>query len=212
MSLESALILISAATAIVYGTLLVARGASLVRTIVKTLAVAALAGVAFVDQAPWPLIAALGLSAFGDALLADESPQRLPFGLAAFLIAHLAYIALFAHDGGGRYALLAEPWRNLGVGGAMAAGAAMLIWLWSGLGPLKPAVAAYAVALAAMAGFAFTLPYWLWPAMAGAVAFIGSDALLSAQLFKGLKSRAASVAVWWLYYTAQALILWAYLR
>jgi uncharacterized membrane protein YhhN len=88
----------------------------------------------------------------------------------------------------------------------------MLVWLWRGLGGLRPAVVAYAVALCAMTAASFTLPGRLWPAMAGAAAFMASDGILSAQLFKGLRAPWATYLVWGLYYLAQALIVWAYLR
>ena len=88
----------------------------------------------------------------------------------------------------------------------------MLAWLWRSLEALRPAVTLYALALAAMVAAAFTLPKILWPAMAGAVWFMASDAILSAELFKGLRTRLSTQAVWWLYYAAQGAITYAYLR
>lgn len=182
------------------------------RTAVKTVAVGALAALAYIRGAPTPLVVALGLSAIGDGFLAGDPEEFLPLGLGAFLAAHVAYIWLFVQDGGGRAALAAEPVRALGVAFALGAGVAMLTWLWRSLGALRPAVAVYAAALAAMTAAAFTLPKILWPAMPGAVSFLASDAILSAELFKGLRSRVASQAVWWLYCGAQAAITYAYLR
>ncbi len=192
--------------------LLVDRAPSTGRTLVKTVAVGALAVLAYIRGAPTPLVVALGLSAIGDAFLAGDPDKLLPLGLGAFLAAHVGYIWLFLQDGGGRAALAAEPVRILGVTFAFAAGVTMITWLWRSLGPLKPAVCLYATALAAMTAAAFTLPKILWPAMPGAVSFLASDAILSAELFRGLKSRAASQSVWWLYYAAQAAIAYAYLR
>jgi uncharacterized membrane protein YhhN len=196
----------------VYGIVLVVQPVSTVRTLVKTAAVGVLALVAYLGGAPLPLIAALALSAAGDAFLAGDPKRWLPMGLAAFLAAHLAYIWLFVTDGFGWTALAAEPLRAVGVAGAILAGVAMLIWLWRGLDPLRPAVVLYAAALSAMVAASFTLPHRLWPAMAGAAAFLASDALLSAELFKGLRARWLTYAVWWLYYGAQYAIAWAYLR
>ncbi len=212
MGIETTLEGVSAAASGLYGLWLVRTPASIHRTLAKTTAVAALAVLAYVSGAPIALTVALVLSALGDAFLAGEAERWLPFGLAAFLAAHLAYVWLFAHDGGGRAVLLAEPVRAFGAIAAFGVGAALLSWLWRGLGALRIAVALYAIALCAMAAASFTLPLRLWPAMAGAAAFMVSDGILSAQLFKGLRAPWATYAVWGLYYAAQALIVWAYLR
>ena len=212
MGIEPTLEGVSVAASGLYGLWLVRRPASVRRTLAKATAVAALAVLAYVSGAPIALTVALVLSALGDAFLAGESERWLPFGLTAFLAAHLGYIWLFVHDGGGRAVLLAEPMRALGVTMVFTAGVALLVWLWRGLGALRMAVALYAIALCAMAAASFTLPSRLWPAMAGAAAFVVSDGILSAQLFKGLRAPWATYAVWGLYYAAQALIVWAYLK
>jgi uncharacterized membrane protein YhhN len=212
MAVETTLSGVSAAAGAVYGVWLVRRPPGVWRTLVKTAAVGALAVVAYVAGAPLPLTAALVLSAIGDGFLAGDPERWLPAGLSAFLLAHLAYIGLFVHDGGGRAALIAEPVRTLGVAAAFAVGVTVLSWLWRSLGALRGAVCLYVIALTVMAGASFTLPYRLWPAMLGAAAFVASDGLLSAELFKNFKAPWASHAVWWLYYAAQALITWAYLR
>jgi uncharacterized membrane protein YhhN len=212
MTLETSLIALSVLAAILYAVAFNARSPSPPRTAVKTVAVGALAALAYVDQGPPALIAALVLSALGDAFLASDPKRWLPPGLGAFLAAHLAYIWLFARVGGGASALEAEPFRVIGVVGAIAAGAMMLTWLWSSIGPLRPTVAVYAAALAAMTAAAFTLPRLLWPAVPGAVLFLTSDALLSAELFKGAKSAWSGPAVWVTYYAAQAMIAYAFLR
>ena len=191
---------------------LLERSPSALRTAVKTLAVAALAALAYLRDAPTGLVVALVLSAVGDAFLAGDPKRWLPAGLGSFLVAHIAYVWLFLEDGGGRAALAAEPVRAAGVIMAFAAGVMMLAWLWRSLGALRPAVVVYALALSAMVAAAFTLPKFLMPAMAGAVMFMASDAILSAELFKQLRSRLSSQAVWWLYYAAQASIAYAYLR
>lgn len=211
MSLDRVLIATSAGAFVLYAGL-VERAPSPARTIVKTLAVGALAVLAYLRGAPTPLVLALGLSALGDAFLAGDPKRWLPLGLGSFLAAHVGYVWLFLEDGGGRAALAAEPLRGLGVAFAFAAGVTMLAWLWRSLGALRPAVAIYAAALATMTAAAFTLPKFLWPAMPGAVSFLASDAILSAELFKDLRSRLSAQAVWWLYYAAQASITYAYLR
>ena len=153
MNADWVLIGLSALACAVYAAL-VERAPSPGRTLVKTVAVGALAALAYIRGAPTPLVVALGLSAIGDAFLAGDPKKWLPAGLGAFLVAHVAYVWLFLQDGGGRSALAAEPVRGLGVILAFAAGATMLAWLWRHLGALRPAVALYAFALAAMAAWA----------------------------------------------------------
>ena len=212
MRIEDVLIAGSLAAAIFYGAALTRREASLSRTLVKTTAVALLAVLALVLHYPWPLVAGLGLSALGDAFLAGDAERWLPAGLGAFLLAHLSYIWFFLHNGYGVGVLAIEPWRGVGAGVAVIAGVVMLTWLWRSIGPLRPAVAVYAAALAGMVVTALTLPMRDWPAMPGAVLFLISDALLSAELFKGVRTRWSSPAVWATYYGAQGLIAYAFLR
>jgi uncharacterized membrane protein YhhN len=61
---------------------------------------------------------------------------------------------------------------------------------------------------------AFTLDLSYWPAILGAAAFMGSDAILSVRLFKNPDQWGSlgDNAVWWLYYGGQALIAYAFLR
>jgi uncharacterized membrane protein YhhN len=212
MGAESWLGWASVTASAVYGLWLAPKPVSAGRTLVKTLAVAALAVLSYIAGAPLALTIALLMSATGDAFLAGDPQRWLSLGLGAFLAAHIAYIWLFLHDGGGRAALIAEPVRTLGVSAAFAAGVTMLAWLWRSLGAMRIAVLAYATALCLMAAASFTLPYRLWPAMLGAAAFTASDGLLSAELFKDLRAPWLTYAVWGLYYAAQALIVWAYLR
>jgi uncharacterized membrane protein YhhN len=212
MSVETTLAGLSAAASAGYGAWFVAQPVSAPRTLVKTAAVGLLAVLAYVEGAPLALTIALVLGAAGDAFLAGDPARWLPAGLGAFLLAHLIYVGLFVHDGGGRAALVAEPLRDLGVAAAFAAGVTLTAWLWRSLGPMRLPVLLYAIAVSAMTAAAFTLPRRLWPAMVGAALFTASDTLLSAELFKGLRAGWTPHAVWALYYAAQALIVWAYLR
>ena len=212
MSAQSVLGGVSLAASLAYGLWFVRRPVSTTRTLVKTTAVGALAVLAYVSGAPMALTIALVLSAAGDAFLAGDAERWLPAGLGAFLLAHVAYIWLFAHDGGGRAALIAEPVRTLGVAGAFAFGVTLLAWLWRSLGAMRAPVVLYAAALCAMTAASFTLPHLMWPAMLGASAFALSDGILSAELFKSVKGAFVAYAVWGLYYAGQALIAYAFLR
>ena len=147
MKFDEILIALSLSAAIAYGAVLTDREASLRRTALKTIAVAALAVLAFMLHQPWLLVAALGLSAVGDAFLAGDAERWLPAGLGAFLLAHVGYIWLFRTYGYGLGVLMVEPWRGAGAAAAVFAGVAMLVWLWRSLGPMMPAVALYAGAL-----------------------------------------------------------------
>lgn len=198
--------------AALYGLVLVQRPPSFLRTLVKTLAVAALAVLAYLEGGgPW-LAIALALCAAGDAFLAGDPKRWLPFGLAAFLAGHVVYVLLF--------------WRERGPAAGTAfwavaplivlAAAVMLVQLWRSLGPLKPAVVLYVLAIVAMVVTSLLLPRLRWPATIGAVAFMASDAILSFDLFKGAKllgsPRLTAWAVWFLYFGGQAMIAWGMLR
>lgn len=211
MSLECDLVIVSATAAAVYGGLLAGRPPSPVRNLMGAAAVGGLAGLAYVAGAQLQLSLALGLGMLGDGLLAGEPRRWSTAGLAALLAGLACYVWLFLEDGGGRAALLAEPWRNLGVAGAMAAGAAMLLGLWRGGGQSKFAAAALAVLQTAVTACAFTLPHQLWPAMVGAPGLMASSALLAGERL-GLRSWWSPYLRWWLYFASQAMIAWAYLR
>ena len=90
----------------------------------KTLAVALLAVLVVVESGPLLLFAALALSAAGDAFLSREDDRAFLAGLASFLAAHLAYIALL-HD---RAAAPAGACRDMARGGvAVVIGVSALV-------------------------------------------------------------------------------------
>lgn len=197
--------------AALYGLVLVQRPPSVLRTLVKTLAVGALSVLAYLEGGGPALAIALALCALGDAFLAGDPKRWLPFGLAAFLAGHLVYVLLF--------------WRERGPAGTafwtlaplvVLAAAAMLARLWRSLGALKPAVVLYVLAIVAMVSISLMLPRLRWPAAVGALAFMASDAILSFDLFKGAKlagsPRWTAWAVWFLYFGGQAMITWGMLR
>jgi uncharacterized membrane protein YhhN len=208
----NAALLLSAAAALIY-LLVVDFAPSLARTAVKTLATALLAWLVIRLQGPWLLAVALVLSAVGDAFLSREGEKAFLGGLASFLFAHVAYVALFLQVGGGP-AVLAEPWRSAGLAMAAAPALAMLAALWRRVGPtLRLPVAAYMLAILAM--FTAALTTCSPPVVAGAALFILSDTLLAIEKFvmAAISPHRAWVrhAVWALYYAAQLAITLGFL-
>ncbi|MFA7263167.1 MAG: lysoplasmalogenase [Caulobacter sp.] len=205
---------VSVLAALGYGLVMTGHAPSLQRTVVKTVAVGALAVLAFLSDAPWLLAAALLLCAVGDAFLAGDPRRWLPPGLATFLLGHILMIFLFQETRDP--ALEMTPPQLAGAVAVTAAALAMLAWLWRSLGPMRASVILYVIAIAVMVGSSFLLPAFYWPAMVGAVAFMASDAVLAGSLFRQAKAlgsdRLTGWAVWFLYYGAQALIAWAFLR
>lgn len=196
---------VMALTMLVYGLALAGRAPSLLRTVVKTVGVAALAVAAALLQGPWVLVAALAAGAIGDAFLSRDPKRWLPAGLLAFLVGHALYIALFA---AWKDPLLEPgPVRLAGFAALAALAVALLAFLWKHLGALRPAVVLYVIVISVMTGFSFMLDAAFWPAMVGSVAFLASDAVLAVGLFRGEvlfgSTRATNWAVWFLYCAAQ---------
>ncbi|MET3476705.1 lysoplasmalogenase family protein [Variovorax atrisoli] len=153
------------------------------------------------------LVAGLVASLAGDVLLMGPAGMFVP-GLVCFLLAHLAYIALFRIGVG----LFPRP-------GALAAtllvGAAMYAFLWHGGLPaaLRIPVGAYVVVIACMAAQAIgraavlrrTDPSAPWVAV-GACFFMLSDSLLAINRFV-MPMPLAQLWVLATYYAAQVLIV-----
>lgn len=155
------------------------------------------------------LLAALALSLAGDVFLM-LSGYFIP-GLVAFLLAHLAYIALFR---------LGLPWfpSRLALAATLGLGVAMYSILWLGGLPagLRAPVAAYVLVIALMAAQAIGRAGMHRDSAALAVAlgagfFMLSDSLLATNKFV---SPVPMSQVWVLgtYYTAQVLIVAGMLR
>lgn len=175
---------------------------SLTRTIAKTLAVAALAGLAFQVGGPLLLVLALALSAIGDAFLAHEGDVAFLGGLGSFLVAHIAYAVLFLSSGPGITAA-ALPGLLAVVVFAIAMGSVMV----RKAGPLALPVAAYVLAIASMGLGGVTLGGLV---LAGVVLFMVSDAILGSEKFLMAEAsplrRLSGPAVWLPYYAGQLLI------
>jgi len=201
-------LIFSVLLALYYG-IIVHRAPSLRRTIVKTGSVALLVLLAWLQDGPPLLIAALALSAVGDACLAQEGETPFLAGLASFLCAHVAYVALFWTKGGGIAEILSEPSRIVIAVALVAAVALILSRLWPALeAAMRPPVALYCVAILAMG--VSSLSELGATVVLGAVLFMASDAILAAGRFlvpAGDPRHAwMQPLVWALYYVAQLLL------
>lgn len=186
------------------------------RSAVKTGATLMLALASLAAGAPMLLVLALALGALGDFFLSREGQGAFLKGVASFALAHAVYVALFAGLPGGA-GLMALSWPRLGgVVGLLALAASTPVWLLPHAGPLKAPVAGYVGIITAMGIAALHLAGDFSPAAIGAALFLGSDLILSVQLFRlragSLAYRAARQAVWPLYWGGQALIAFGVAR
>lgn len=212
-ALPNGTILLSVAAALLYG---LAREAtpSWRRTLVKTAAVGLLAVLSYLVGGPWLLTVGLALGALGDAALSRDGERAFLAGLVAFLLAHLAYVALFATRWWSFDLLTAEPWRPA-VGVAIVALVAIMLrrLLPAVGGEMRLPVCSYVMAIMLMGLAALGVPGWAAPA--GAVLFILSDTTLATEKFllPGESPHRAwtGLAVWILYYLGQLLIALAFL-
>ncbi|WP_119067739.1 lysoplasmalogenase [Aggregatilinea lenta] len=147
------------------------------------------------------ILLGLAASLAGDVLL--MFPTRFAQGLAAFLTAHLLYIAAFTLAGTGRASLwYAVPFVVYG---------AIILWrLWPSLGPMKIPVLTYVGVILIMAWQAANR--WLETrdaagalALFGAYLFVASDSVLAVDRFRG-PIKHAPFWVLSTYFAAQLLI------
>lgn len=186
-------------------------GGGLPGLLVKTGSTALLAVFAYLAGGPWLLVAGLALSSAGDAFLAMDKPGEVKWlkpGMAAFFLAHVAYVALF-------WGLPQADRSPLNLGAQVAlvfGGAAFIRWLAPWLGAMRYPVFAYTAIILVMGAAALRLQPQFLLVTLGAVMFVASDMILSLQLFTrpagGPKKTLPSLAVWGLYFFGQALIAW----
>jgi uncharacterized membrane protein YhhN len=140
------------------------------------------------------ILAGLLLSVAGDALLLSHRRPAFLAGLAAFLLAHLAYAAAFATR--------SEPglWPLLPLAVALVL---VLRWLWPHLGTMKAPVVVYCLAITGMAWLALGTdrPLIRW----GAMLFYLSDLTVARDRFvrPAFANRLVGLP---LYYAAQVLL------
>ncbi|PYN33041.1 MAG: hypothetical protein DME01_19940 [Candidatus Rokuibacteriota bacterium] len=151
----------------------------------------------------------MGLSCLGDVLFHLGARRYFVHALAAFLLAHLAYVLLFTRS-------WPRPLRPSA--GQLILAALVVIYglvicasIWTALGRLLIPVLAYACAITAMvvsailAGFA--RPY----VVIGALLFPISDSLIAAGRFR-MSAPLAALLIWPTYYLGQYRITVGFLR
>jgi uncharacterized membrane protein YhhN len=127
------------------------------------------------NAARWWFVAALVFSLAGDVFLMLPSDQFV-FGLASFLVAHLAYVVGLNIDGGSATALAVSAVVVAIVAAVVAR--PILAAVWRGDDPgLRVPVVVYMVAIAAMVASAVATGRV--PAAAGAALFFASDATIA---------------------------------
>lgn len=180
---------------------------TVVRAVWKTLPVLLLALYAFLIGAHPLLVAALALGALGDWSLAFEGDRAFIGGVASFLSAHVAYVALLATTSDPAIAL-GEPWRV--VAGALVAllTLGVLARIWRPAGRLAPPIGVYVLL--------FMVLVWLTLGLAdpfvfvGAALFIVSDIVLTIRKYWTGPGHpidgAAAYFVWVTYFAAQVIL------
>lgn len=191
-----------------------ARPASGLERGLKALAVGSLAVFAFLrGVAPNTLSAALILSAVNQALPpAKERPAWASGSTIAGVLAWLAFAWLLWREGPGQ-GVLAQPLHLAMMAAAVLLAVAALVALRRRLGQAGPAASIDLSVLALLLAASFTLPFTLWPAMAGALALCVSEVLALEQNFRPQPAPAAErVAQWLLCFGGQAAIAIVFLR
>lgn len=177
------------------------------RAVWKTLPVLLLAVYALIMEAPGLLVAALVLSALGDAFLAYPGEKNFVGGLASFLLAHVAYAVLFLLVGDIGF-LSDDAVRMAVIVLLVVLAAGLVVFLWRPAGRLAPAVLAYATVIVAMAVLSLSVPTVV--VVAGAALFLSSDIVLAIQTFRMGESHPlrglASIYVWASYFAAQLVL------
>lgn len=203
---------LAAASALITLLRYAARGPSLAKTVIKTLSVALLALVSFVEGLPVLLTVALALGALGDAFLSRDGDAAFLGSLGSFALSHIAYAALFILMPGFDISALATWPAALMALGLVALGFGLGVPLWRAAGALRIPVMVYVVLIVLMGLAALILGA---PILWGAVLFVISDALLGSKLFLMRPDSdwqgPTDYLVWLSYWLAQAVFLLSFL-
>lgn len=149
-----------------------------------------------------PLLVALVLGALGDVLLIPKDKKRVFIaGIGAFLLAHLAYAAMFL--------MMGVEGLPLAVALVGAGAIAWFVWRWLSArvdGAMRVAVMAYIAVITVMVALAFGVAWGGWLPVVAAVTFWLSDLTVARHRF--VKAEAVNRLVGLpLYYAAQYLFI-----
>jgi len=212
MSATMTLFALAIIAGIFYGAVLLRRPQGHLRAAAKIAPIVLLAVTAAEAEQSVLLVVALAFSALGDLFLAYRGERAFMSGLGAFLVAHLAYCALFA--AGQDAAWSAGPLFLAGTVVVFAFALGMYRRLQPHLGAMRFPVAVYCGVIAAMAVAALSRgpdPVLL----AGVALFMAADALLAFETFVFAEASAhrrwSAPAIWFAYLASQALIAWSFL-
>jgi uncharacterized membrane protein YhhN len=207
---------ISLLTSLIYGLSFTFRPTSWTKTVLKAVPVLSLGLLSIVGDMHPALTAALLFGALGDVALSREGDRNFLIGLAAFLIGHLSYIALFTTSGAVGFNVSVGVWPVAPITLIILIGAWLYQRLYHQFGSLKVPVFVYvlvSILLGAVALFQPLSSPYIW-AIIGALLFIFSDILLAFDLFGDIQPRRSrrvtAGLLWFCYWLGQCLILVGY--
>lgn len=180
--------------------------------IIKALSIAPLSVMAFrVLKTLDGLILSIALvfSCIGDVMLGLYREEFFIFGLLAFLVTHLFYTWIFLRNL--PIASRLNRQKKVIILVLMLYSAAMVMWLWSGLGAMRIPAMVYLGAITVMCMTATMADFARPSVMLGAILFLLSDSLIAATKFKN-PIPFSNYAIWITYYLGQYLITLGFLR
>ena len=148
----------------------------------------------------WQIAAVLAVGATGDVLL---NIYGLKVGAIAFVIAHLIAIELYVRN---RRPTLSVSQRALAW--LLVPATAIITWAIAAPNPDWPIAVGYVVIAAVMAATAWLSRFPRYRTGIGALLFVASDLAIFGGQAELLPVELRRVAVWPLYFAAQALIAW----
>ena len=152
----------------------------------------------------WQIAAVLAVGATGDVLL---NIYGLKVGAIAFVIAHLIAIELYVRN---RRPTLSVSQRALAW--LLVPATAIITWAIAAPNPDWPIAVGYVVIAAVMAATAWLSRFPRYRTGIGALLFVASDLAIFGGQAELLPVELRRVAVWPLYFAAQALIAWGVVR
>lgn len=214
----------AAAFALIYWVGFCYRGASAMKSAVKTMSVLLLTVAAWQMGGPVMLIAALFLCMLGDFLLSLEGDVPFMAGVGAFAGGHIAYVTLFLTHPRADTARIFTGDHGLYIAILAFLGLYMIATLWRRAGNLRVAVVIYVPIILAMGlcvlavqtptGATVDLNLFARLAWWGALFFILSDLTLAYEKFVFTEAskakKLAPFVVWPTYWGAQVLLLVAF--